>query len=134
MPSRRRVLREADRNYRRDERSRVNIDEATLNNSNVMPNLTQENAQLLEDVREDDTTMLMPVLSQQQQEEVDENINAWWNTLEPSTVRTINHKWNRNCPHCRTPLLTGETSSYCCGNGKYKLQKLPELPNELRDV
>jgi len=134
MPNRRRVLREAARQRMVDGRSRLNADDATLNNSNLMPILTQENAQLLEDVRQNDSAMLMPVLSQQMEEEVDGNINAWWNTLDPSTVRTINHKWNRNCRHCGTPLLTGETSSYCCGSGKYTLQKLPELPNEMRDV
>lgn len=38
------------------------------------------------------------------------------------------------CSHCNATKFQGETKSFCCGNGKHKLEALPPLPAEIRDL
>ncbi|KIO23674.1 hypothetical protein M407DRAFT_77834 [Tulasnella calospora MUT 4182] len=48
-------------------------------------------------------------------------------------VRAPRLQWNRRCRFCNIPLLTGETSGFCCGpqgSKLYAARPLPPLPAE----
>lgn len=62
---------------------------------------------------------------------------SWWSALHSLNERSLaplNFSWDRICPHCSVVLLTGESSKFCCNDGKRIVPALPPYPTEISNI